>query len=209
MLIPYETIRSLLDLHKIHINGVLHVGAHDCEELSFYDTLSIPHEDIIWLEAMDNKVSAANSRGIPNVYKCVVSEKDNMEVIFNISNNGQSSSILELGTHAYRHPEVTFVEKIAEKTTTIDTFFSTQKLDETKYNFWNLDIQGAELLALKGGINSLRHVDAVYLEINEEHLYKDCALLPEIDAFLSDNGFKRVSMVTTQWKWGDALYLRI
>ena len=81
-------------------------------------------------------------------------------------------------------------------------------IDSKKYNLWNLDIQGAELKALKGGIHSLQHVDAVYMEINTEEVYKGCALLDEIDIFMNNNNFKRVHHVVVREGWGDALYIR-
>ena len=39
MLISQETIINLLKSYNIHVNGVLHIGAHECEELSFYEKL--------------------------------------------------------------------------------------------------------------------------------------------------------------------------
>jgi len=41
--------------------------------------------------------------------------------------------------------------RIQMKTTTIDTFMKREAMKTPSlYNFWNFDIQGAELLALKG-----------------------------------------------------------
>ena len=205
----YDTIKKYLDLYSIKINGVLHIGAHDCEELDFYRKLNISIENIVWLEAITDKVVNATAKGIPNVYKCVVSDKDNDSIVFNIANNGQSSSILELGTHVVRHPEVKYTTHTIEKSKTIDTFFTENNLKNSNYNFWNLDIQGAELLALKGGSNSLQNVDVIYIEVNIEQLYKNCPLIADIDMFLNQYGFKRIDTVITEWNWGDALYIRI
>ena len=48
----------------------------------------------------------------------------------------------------------------------------------------NIAIQGAELLALKGAIKSIKYAKALYLEVNEKELYKKGALIEEIDEFL-------------------------
>jgi FkbM family methyltransferase len=208
MLLPFEIIKTLLDSNNIQVKGSFHIGAHDCEELNFYSYLGLSKNDVIWVDAMHNKVIEAKIRGIPNVYQSVISDKDNEEVKFNVSNNGQSSSMLEFQTHSKEHPGVVYISSSIEKTTTIDTFFSKNNLDASKYNFWNLDIQGAELLALKGGSNSIQYADAIYLEVNEDYLYKDCALVGEIDEFLKGKGYNRVQTVMTQHKWGDALYIR-
>ena len=37
MLIDIEEIKKILFDYKISINGSFHVGAHDCEELYFYN----------------------------------------------------------------------------------------------------------------------------------------------------------------------------
>ena len=79
-------------------------------------------------------------------------------------------------------------------------------IDVSKYNFLNLDIQGAELLALKGFGDLLVGIDYIYTEVNETDIYKDCALIGEIDQYLSD--FERVETAMTEFKWGDALYRR-
>jgi len=151
-------------------------------------------------------VDEAKRRGIPNVYNAVITDTDDKEVVFNISNNGQSSSVLEFGTHAQEHPWVVYVDKIHKSSITIDTFFERNGLDASKYNFWNFDIQGAELMALKGAAKSIQYADVIYLEVNEKELYVNCGLIGEIDAFLSN--YNRVITNITEHGWGDALYIR-
>jgi FkbM family methyltransferase len=207
MLITFEDIYRVLLFKNIKVNGAFHVGAHECEELPFYDRLGISFDNIVWVDAIPSKVEQAITRGVPNVYNAVMTDKDDEEVEFHISNNGQSSSVLELGTHLQEHPHVFYIDKLNLKTITIDTFFERNKLDASKYDFWNFDIQGAELMALKGAIQSIRHAKVIYLEVNEKELYKGCGLLPEIDAFLDTYHFKRVLTYMTQYGWGDALYI--
>jgi FkbM family methyltransferase len=207
MLITFEEINKILVSKNINITGSFHIGAHDCEELVFYNRLGLKSEDIVWIDAIPSKVHQAKSRGIPNVYNAVITDTDDKEVIFNVSNNVQSSSVLEFGTHSQEHPWVVYVDKLKQKSITIDTFFERNKIDASKYNFWNFDIQGAELMALKGGIQSIKHAKALYLEVNEKELYKGCGLISEIDTFLSEYNFKRVLTNITQHGWGDALYI--
>jgi hypothetical protein len=73
--------------------------------------------------------------------------------------------------------------------------------------FGIFDIQGAELLALKGATESLKHAQVLYLEVNEEYLYKNCGLIGEIDEFVAKFGFRRVMTNMTGQKWGDAIYV--
>jgi len=207
MLISFEEIKKILLLKNINISGSFHIGAHECEELIFYNKLDLKNEDIIWIDAIPSKVTEATNRGIPNVYNAVITDKDDDEITFNITNNVQSSSVLEFGTHAQEHPWVVFVDKIQLKSITIDTFFERNNIDPSKYNFWNFDIQGAELMALKGATQSIKYAHAIYLEVNEKELYKNCGLITDIDTFLIQYNFKRVLTNFTQHGWGDALYI--
>jgi len=207
MLISFEEIHKCLLENNIHIHGSFHIGAHECEELTFYNQLGIQKENVVWVDAIPSKVTEATNRGIPNVYNAVVTDKDDEDIVFNVSNNVESSSVLEFGTHAHEHPRVVYVDKLNLKTITIDTFFARNNIDASKYNFWNLDIQGAELMALKGASQSIKHAKALYLEVNEKELYKHCGLIHEIDTFLSTYKFKRVLTKMTKHGWGDAFYI--
>jgi FkbM family methyltransferase len=207
MLISFEEIETILLLNKINITGSFHIGAHECEELQFYNKIGLNPEDIIWVEAIPSKVAEATNKGIPNVYNAIITDKNDEDIIFNISNNVQSSSVLEFGTHSQEHPDVVYVDKIKQKSITIDTFFERNNIDASKYNFWNFDIQGAELMALKGAVNSIKYAKAIYLEVNEKELYKKCGLITDIDIFLSNYNFKRVLTNMTTHGWGDALYV--
>jgi hypothetical protein len=115
-----------------------------------------------------------------------------------------------LEEHLKEHPHVFETTRIKLETIRVE-----QLLDEwsnnTEFkmpNFVNLDIQGAELKALKGFGNYLEQVDYVYSEINTKCLYKNCALLPEMNEFLEQKGFRMVEIKHTQHGWGDAFYMR-
>jgi FkbM family methyltransferase len=207
MLISFEEIAKILAENDIHIFGSFHIGAHECEEIHFYKKLGLKLEDVVWVDAIHSKVNEATKRGIPNVYNAVITDKDDEEIIFNVSNNVQSSSVLEFGTHSKEHPWVVYVDKMNLTSITIDTFFERNNIDASKYNFWNFDIQGAELMALKGATQSIKYAKAIYLEVNEKELYKNCGLITDIDTFLHQYNFKRVVTNITQHGWGDALYI--
>jgi FkbM family methyltransferase len=206
MLFNSQEIIDVLNNSDIKINGVLHIGAHDCQEVDFYNS-SLNVQDIIWIDAFELKVKQGLQNG-HNIYHATISDQDNKNVKFNISNNEQSSSILEFDTHKTQHPDVVFVDSIIQSSITIDTFFKKNDIRSSKYDFWNFDIQGAELLALRGATNSIRFAKAIYLEINTDHLYKDGALVHEIDEFLTAFGFKRTLTCMTGYGWGDALYIK-
>lgn len=206
MLISTEKIQEIIKKYNIKIDSAFHVGAHHCQETEFYKQINA--QDVIWIDANESIVNEMRNRGVQNIFHAVISDKDNEEVIFHVANNGQSSSILDLGTHRQEHPDVWYTQEIPSKTTTIDTFFKENSFDTKRYNFWNFDIQGAELLALKGAVNSIQHADIIYLEVNDRELYVNCGLVTEIDDFLAPFGFKRIETEMTRHHWGDATYIK-
>jgi FkbM family methyltransferase len=209
MLISKEEVRIILQRLGIAVKGVLHIGAHECEELDVYRYFGVDPTDVVWIDALEEKVAKCKAKGVPNVYQAVITEKDNEEVTFHITNNFESSSVLEFGSHARHHPWVVETEKRALMTIRLDTFFRRHNLSPEKYTFWNLDIQGVELQALKSGQEFLKHVTAIYSEVNTEEVYKGCGLLSEMDAFLATHGFSRLQTKMTDCGWGDALWVKL
>lgn len=206
MLIPYSNVAAFCKQNNINITGIFHVGAHECEELKDYMENDVNENDIVWVEG--NKEIYDRMKGkVKNLINEVVDEVSGREVTFNITNNGQSSSILELGTHSKHHPHVTVIKTEKHITKNIIDIAIEYKLDFSKYNFWNFDIQGAELRALKGAGELIKYAKVLYLEVNSEHLYKDCALIGEIDEYVAQYGFKRIAVNMTEYCWGDAIYL--
>jgi FkbM family methyltransferase len=209
MLIPVNEVYKILNDYKIKVNGVLHIGAHECEEMYFYKTLHLNENDMIWIDALPNKCDELRNRKIPNVYNLVITDKDNEDITFNVANNWQSSSVLNLKTHKQEHPHIHYMGYYQMKTTTLNTFFKQNVKNPEKYNIWNIDIQGAELLALKGAGDYVNYADMLYLEVNEKELYENCGLIGEIDEYLQKYNFKRVYTQMEKYGWGDAIYVKI
>ena len=212
----------LIDFHEIFLflekigrkpRGVFHVGAHECEELDFYTSHGIPFSRCIWVDGNEDIVNRMKEYGIPFIYHALIDETER-DVVFHITNNGQSSSILEMGTHATMYPHIFVTEHRKQRTTTIQALQQKESLNFTDLNFWNFDIQGSELAALRGAGDLIRFADAIYLEVNTEEVYKGCARLEEIDSFLASKGFTRAAIkIYENVKpggdgWGDALYVR-
>lgn len=208
MLIPFDQVFLYLAMRGKQLRGVLHVGAHECEEREMYNKCDIEDSNIIWIDGNDQKIQEMRQK-YPNahLYSALIDEQER-EVKFFITNNGQSSSILPLDTHKQHYPDIVVSEEQVKKTTTLKKLIEDNKINPKDLNFWNLDIQGVELSALKGAGDYIQYADAIYSEVNVEHLYQGCALLPELDAFLKEKGFERVAMKLMPQGWGDALYIR-
>jgi FkbM family methyltransferase len=201
--------RKLFPKYGIKPSGVLHLGANVGEEAPVYDELGI--KDVIWVEANPDLIPQLVTN--TNQYKhgiilACMGDVEGKEVDFHVSNNaGQSSSILELGTHKIAHPEVHYVESYKTTMRRGDVLFN--EIGLGSIDFLNLDLQGAELLALRGMGDLLKQFKWIYTEVNQQELYKGCVLVGDLDLFLNGHGFKRVE---TSWcgntGWGDALYIK-
>ncbi len=209
MLIPFKT---LLAKYKFTPTGVFHIGASTGQEAKDY--FNAGAENVIWVEAIPQvfKQLERNIQEFPrmvSINECIA-DVDGKEMTFNISNNeAQSSSLLELDYHKTDHPDVYYTEKIQVFTKRVDTLLKERKINLEDYNFLNIDLQGAELMALKGMGDELNKVKYAYLEVNKKHEYKDCPLLSDIDSYMDLFGFKRVEL---EWcggfSWGDAMYIK-
>jgi FkbM family methyltransferase len=205
MLIPFNKIKGFLQTKNIIINGVLHIGAHECEELAAYIQEGV--SEIDWIEANPELVERMKKRGVL-VHNAAISDEE-AELPFYVTNNGQSSSLLPFGTHEQSYPWCKVVDTIKVKTQRLDSVVKVADIQIERRNFWNLDIQGAELKALRSAGHLINFADAIYCEVNTQEVYKGCALLSELDEFLEEKGLKREMISMTDQGWGDALYVRV
>jgi len=202
----------LIPLHQLpmsKVTGIIHVGAHAAEELQGYLLCGI--RDIVWVEANPALINHLKEVTAPYSKMLVgnfAAGSSTGKIDLNIANNGQSSSILEWGTHIDEHPDISYIGKINVDLLRIDDWIESNSLERSTYNFINLDIQGYKLEALKGPQKQLQYADFIYAEVNTNTLYLDCALLHEVDTFLHDFGFSRLTTVLTPYGWGDAFYFK-
>jgi len=197
-------LHDLIKKYNINFKGILHVGAHECEELNDYEKY-ITRDKILWIEALPEKVELCKNRYPSiNIENAIVSDVVE-NIVFKVSNNGQSSSILDFGLHSQYHPHVHYITTFNGKTALLQDILPKYDIS---YNFLNFDIQGAELKALKGMENYLNNVDYLYTEVNSDYVYKDCALVNELDDYLKQFNLVRVETKWTDFKWGDAFYVK-
>lgn len=209
MLIP---MKELSAKYNIMPTGILHVGAHECEEFSAYVTAGTNYKNIFWVEAMQKKVDKMQEKygDKLNMYQAVIDTEDGKEVSFKITSNGESSSILDFGSYSAHHPHVTVTDTQMLQTTRLDTLIDAKTIPIDTIDFLKISIQGVELRALQSMEKYLHHIKYIYTEVNTEQVYKNCTQLGEINAFLKSHGFERVeSRIYKQLGRGDALYIRM
>ena len=205
MLFKFSELRFL----NKEIRGIIHIGAHKLEELPEY--LNHNLDKIIWVEANPYKYEYIE-KIIKNYDQMFLGKFaagcEEEEKTLNLANNGESSSILEFGTHKKSYPNIIYTSKIKVNTKSVDRWLDEKKIIRKNFNFLNIDIQGYELEALKGMTKQLKIVDFIYLEVNFCEVYKGCPNISEIDDFLLNFSFYRVGTVKTKDGWGDAIYAK-
>ena len=207
MLIDFVKVKELLQKHGIAIQGVLHIGAHACEEQANYvSALGIKEDNIIWVDGNLSKVFEMNKRGFHVEY--AVLDETERETEFNITDYSQASSLLQLNHEEGYYKSIHIIERQMCNTERLSTFMNRIGKDVKQYNFWNLDIQGSELAVLRGSQELLKTCDAIYTEVNRASVYKGCGHVNDIDELLKNYGFTRIETVWMADDWGDALYVK-
>lgn len=200
----------LLDKHGIAPRGVIHIGAHEGREANTYAAMGV--DTMLFVEANPAvyRTLENNLQNHPQAraFNVAMSDLDGMATL-HVTSMDQSSSILPLGQHSDIYPSIVETDTIEVTARTLDSLLSDNDIDARNYNILNLDIQGAELLALRGAEQTLTHIDAINTEINYAELYRGGAHIDALDDFLDVHGFTRVATTTPfHPTWGDALYIR-
>lgn len=203
-------MKSLLEKYNIKPKEILHIGAHLGEEAGQYYASKIPK--VTWVEANPDVLSKLQY----NIYRynnqsliwALVTDVDDDLINFNVTNyDGMSSSVFQFGEHVKYSPDTIFTHTLPMRTTTLDTLC---RRFELKPDFLCMDIQGAELLALKGAKTMLGSVNWIYLEVSTHETYLGGATMLELDKFLGPTfARKETCLHMHAGTHGDAFYVRV
>ena len=117
------------------------------------------------------------------------------EMEINISQNSQSSSILQMNhLHSSSAPESTYIGKTKTNVITLDSIFNSYRNNNEK-TFLKIDVQGFESEVLKGLSLNLKNIFAVEIELSVVPLYKKQELCNYFFNFFEKNGFTLWSLV--------------
>ena len=116
------------------------------------------------------------------------------EVELNVAGNRQSSSALPmLELHRRLEPGSGFVGTELVARVSLDELLGAS----SEATFLKLDVQGAELDALRGAGRTLAATRAIEVELTTVPLYEGQALMPEVLEFLYSNGFELIGLETS------------
>lgn len=176
---------------KLVRRGVIHVGANDGQARQFY---------------AQNRLKAVFIEAIPELYEelrkniaafpgqqainALITDRDGDSHTMHVSNNsGMSSSIFDLHQHKDIWPDVHYVREIVLQSSTLKTALDRAGLDIADYEILVMDTQGSELMVLQGAEELLPNFSYIKSEAADFEIYKNCATVAQIRAFLEPRGF--------------------
>ena len=197
---------KLITTLELKIKGVVQVGAHTGQEI---DKIKQIDKKIKFLAFEPNskifeilKKKFRNDLSVKTINKALGSRVATSN-FWEASNEGQSSSILKPKNHLNYAKDISFSETEKINIETLDMYL--KYFDN--YNFLIVDTQGYELEVLKGAMSTLKFFDYIYIEVNKDEVYENCALFSDINKFLINQNFHCSHI--RWWKvWGDAFYVK-
>ena len=202
-------LHSAIKKYNMAITGVIHIGAHVGTEYDEYQKIDTIEHMVFYEPDPDNFAKLKSKVNHDSRTICVNRALGPFSCEADLyrehNNNGQSNSLLEPYKHTHIYPDIVFNEKVKVKVDPLDRYMTS-----SKFNFINMDVQGGELNVLLGASKTLQHIDYIMTEVNRDELYKNCALVEDIDYFLSKYNFMRVEEAWDRDNpvWGDALYIK-
>lgn len=177
------------------VSGVVHVGGNLGQERELYGSHGL---SVVWVEPIPDVFRQLNEniRGFKNqrAVQALVTDVDDQEYEFHIaSNDGASSSILELKQHKDIWPGVYYTQTVLLRSITLASLFSREQIDASKYQALIMDTQGSELLVLRGSLPILRHFRFIKTEAADFESYEGCCRIADLDGFMSQHGFRQCS----------------
>lgn len=204
----------MIDLRKIFArfqlapSGVLHIGGFIGDEDGTYRAMGFASRLFVEAQPDTFEKLKANLAGHGAACEHVAISDRVGTATFHVMTNGQSSSLLPPLRHLEIYPRIRKTTEIEVATTTIDELLSREPYRQQRFNFINIDIQGAELLAMRGAEATLPAVDIINAEVNFDELYEGGPHIRDLDDFLWARGFLRIDTASAHANWGDAIYIR-
>jgi FkbM family methyltransferase len=189
---------------------VIHVGANYGHEVMKYEDLGLHgyHIEAIPEVFKELQLKCANTNRQKPICACL-SDEEGADVTFNVtSNNGESSSMLGLGRHKLAYPHIDVSEQVRLTTSTLDGLAAQGLLSPP--NHIVIDVQGAELMVLKGSPITLssKQLKTVTVESSAEPLYDGGARFSDVFNYMSCFGFFLKDANFNHHGWCDALFAR-
>ncbi len=194
----------------IRAEGVLHLGAHDGAEAGIYQRCGFRR--VIWVEGYPPffEKLLLHLKQFPGqqAFQVLISDVEGEEICFNVADHAESSTTLSPGK-AYHEsfPSIQFTRSEPMRARRLDLFFGEQGIELQGCNVLIVDLEGAELKALRSLGDRLAGFEWVGVEISLAENFASGPSFLALDNFLMASGFRRVETVVDT-ALGNALYHR-
>jgi len=207
-------ITYLNDKNKPYV--IFDIGSRDCKQsIEFYKTF--PNAKIYAFECNPNSLNLCEENIIPyqdriTLIKGAVCDYDGSITFYPINqektittwqdgNPGASSLFKSNGTYTH---ETYVQDEIITNCHRLDTIMNEHNIPCVDI-IW-MDLQGAELLALKGLGNKLSSVEYVYTEVSHKEMYTGQVMYKELNDYMIKNNFSILNNLSfTGWQ-EDVIY---
>jgi len=174
-------------------NGIIHIGANGGQESDIYYNNCNPK--VIFIEAspfvMPELINRISKYKNQKAIQALVIDRDGIECNFlcDKNNAGQSSSLFDFHLHTKMFPKVVMGESIKLIGKTLPTILKENNINLEEYKHINMDVEGAELLVLKGASSILHNFETIILEASDFESRIGQPFLKDIDEFMSSHNF--------------------
>ncbi|KFA91732.1 FkbM family methyltransferase [Archangium violaceum] len=211
------TLRTLFQTHLVKPQGIIYAGAHVGENVGAF--LDAGFESVLCIEPNPEDFSQLERHASARV-RCVhaaVSDREGTSAYYMVPGVPTLNSLLKPDDEYWvklvgkEMADAHAPTRVEVRTLRLDTAVERHG-GGVPYNALYLNIQGGELLALKGAPRTLEGLDTVFTEVNFERRYEGCALFEEVDAFLREQGFRLMYLEKfphSGGQHGEALYRRV
>lgn len=177
------------------VNTIFDIGAHVGQTAKHYRQL-FKDAKIVAFEPFPDSYSKlvefSHSLEPIEAHNLAIAEVSEEKSFYSTTFSPQNSllKLTDSSVNYYDQAVPTAVKPIQVKATSLDDFCQSRNIE--KIQICKMDIQGAELLALKGGVNLLSNkaIDLFHLEVCFSEYYHNQALFYQICDFLAAYGYR-------------------
>jgi FkbM family methyltransferase len=203
-------IEESIERCKIGKKGIIHIGAHEGEEANLYEEIGF--SNVLWIEGdpIIFKKLERNIKAYPKqiAMNLLLSDKEDVVPFYIASNQGNSSSLLPFAENVEKAwPGIHSQKVINIVSKRLDSILLENEIRKN-YNCLNIDVQGAELIVLKGIGALLPLFEFCLLELNFKPTYQSSAKFPVLNKYMYKNGFK-LKFISIGKYQGEGVYVRL
>ena len=180
----------------IKASGILHIGGHRGTEAGVYNWFK---KKVLWIEAIPEFFLELND-SVNRFYNqkaicALLGDKNKEKQDFFIANNdAATSSLFDFSKdvkkkNLWSDRNFKMVKKLSLDMITLDYLLEDLNISAIDYNHWILDVQGAELLVLKGAKKSLINCNSIQVEVSRVEFYEGGVLWNDLLIFLKEYSF--------------------